>query len=145
MNKQARYDQMYLDICERISHMSFAVRAKVGAILVKDDNIISMGWNGMPSGFNNNCEYQKPNCSFGNIITKPEALHAESNCISKVAKSSNSSLGATMYITMSPCMDCAKLIVQSGVSRVVYKKFYRDKKVLDFLLECGIIIESKEI
>jgi len=142
MNKQARYDQMYLDICERISHMSFAVRAKVGAILVKDDNIISMGWNGMPSGFDNDCEYDS-DIRFN--VTRPEVLHAESNCISKVAKSSNSSLGATMYITISPCMDCAKLIVQAGVSRVVYKKFYRDKKVLDFLSECGIIIESNGI
>ena len=133
---------MYLDICERISHMSFAVRAKVGAILVKDDNIISMGWNGMPSGFDNDCEYDS-DIRFN--VTRPEVLHAESNCISKVAKSSNSSLGATMYITISPCMDCAKLIVQAGVSRVVYKKFYRDKKVLDFLYECGIIIESDGI
>ena len=132
--KQLRYDSMYLDVCETVSKMSFAKRAQVGAILVKDDNIIGIGWNGMPSGFENVCEK--------NGVTKPEVLHAESNCISKVAKSSYSSLGSTMYITISPCMDCAKLMIQSGVSRVVYKNFYRDEKVLDFLLKCGIIIEK---
>ena len=96
---------MYLDICDRIAKMSFAKRAQVGALLVKDNNIIGMGWNGMPSGFDNNCEFQKPNCSFDNKITRPEVLHAESNCISKVAKSNQSSLDSTMYVTISPCMD----------------------------------------
>ena len=131
---------MYLDICERISLMSFATRAKVGAILVKDDNIIAMGWNGTPKGFDNQCEHN-PNPSLSHkLVTKPEVLHAESNCISKVARSTQSSLGATMYITISPCIECAKLIVQSGIVKVVYKSFYRDKKSLDFLKRCGIIV-----
>lgn len=139
-SKASRYDQMYLDICERISLMSFANRAKVGAILVKDDNIIAMGWNGTPKGFDNECEHN-PNPSLSHtLVTKPEVLHAESNCISKVARSTQSSLGATMYITISPCMECAKLIAQSGIVKVVYKSFYRDKKSLDFLKKCGIIV-----
>jgi len=132
---------MYLDICSRIAQMSHAKRAKVGALLVKDNNIISMGWNGAPSGFDNECEITNVD---GGLMTKPEVLHAESNCITKVAQSTQSSLNSTMYITISPCMDCAKLIAQSGVKRVVYKNFYRDKKSLDFLRRCGIIIENHE-
>ena len=132
---------MYLDICSRIAHMSHAKRAKVGALLVKDNNIISMGWNGTPSGFDNECEAINTD---GDLVTKPEVLHAESNCIMKVAQSTQSSLGSTMYITISPCMDCAKLIAQSGVKRVVYKDFYRDKKSLDFLRRCGIIVVNNE-
>lgn len=119
--------------------MSHATRAQVGAILVKDNNIISMGWNGMPSGFDNNCEITLDD---NTLVTKPEVLHAESNCITKVARSSQSSENSTMYITISPCMECAKLIAQSGVSRVVYKNFYRDKKSLDFLVKYGIIVDK---
>lgn len=132
---------MYLDICSRIAQMSHAKRAKVGALLVKDNNIISMGWNGTPSGFDNECEITNVD---GGLMTKPEVLHAESNCITKVAQSTQSSLNSTMYITISPCIDCAKLIAQSGVKRVVYKNFYKDKKSLDFLRRCGIIIENYE-
>lgn len=119
--------------------MSHATRAQVGAILVKDNNIISMGWNGMPSGFDNNCEITLDD---NTLVTKPEVLHAESNCITKVARSSQSSENSTMYITISPCMECAKLIAQSGVSRVVYKNFYRNKKSLDFLVKYGIIVDK---
>jgi len=133
---------MYLDICERISLMSHAVRAKVGAILVKDNNVISMGWNGTPAGFDNECEIRLDEMDEFALITKPEVLHAESNCLTKVARSSQSSEGSTMYITISPCMECAKLIAQSGITRVVYKNFYRDKKSLDFLSEFGIIVEK---
>lgn len=145
LDKQLRYDSLYLDICKRIAKMSFATRAQVGALLVKDDNIISMGWNGTPAGFENTCEVEESN-NLGEIIkvTKPEVLHAESNCLTKVAKSTQSSEGSTMYITISPCMDCAKLIAQSGISRVVYEKFYRDQKSLDFLSECGIMVLSHE-
>lgn len=141
-SKQLKYDLMYLDICERISHMSYAIRAKVGAILVKDDNIISMGWNGTPSGFDNECEIQLDEFNPDSLMTKPEVLHAESNCLTKVARSSQSSEGSTMYITISPCMDCSKLIAQSGIKRVVFKKFYRDQKSLDFLSRFGIIVDS---
>ena len=138
-NKEFKYDSTYLDICSRIAQMSHAKRAKVGALLVKDNNIISMGWNGTPSGFDNECEITNID---GSLVTKPEVLHAESNCITKVAQSTQSSLNSTMYITISPCMDCAKLIAQSGVKRVVYKDFYRDKKSLDFLRRCGIIVDK---
>lgn len=122
--------------------MSHAVRAQVGAILVKDNNIISMGWNGTPSGFDNECEIRLDEFDERSLITKPEVLHAETNCITKVARSSQSSHGSTMYITISPCMECAKLIAQSGVQRVVYKKFYKDKKSLDFLRKFGIIVDK---
>lgn len=122
--------------------MSHAVRAKVGAILVKDNNVISMGWNGTPAGFDNECEIRLDEMDEFALITKPEVLHAESNCLTKVARSSQSSEGSTMYITISPCMECAKLIAQSGITRVVYKNFYRDKKSLDFLSEFGIIVEK---
>lgn len=141
-SKQLRYDLMYLDICERISLMSHAIRQKVGAILVKDNNIISMGWNGTPAGFDNECEIRLNEMDESSLITKPEVLHAESNCLTKVARSSQSSEESTMYITISPCMECAKLIAQSGIKRIVYKKFYRDQKSLDFLSKFGIIIDK---
>ena len=122
--------------------MSYAIRAQVGAVLVKDNNIISMGWNGMPSGFENDCELHLDEHDPTALITKPEVLHAESNCISKVARSSQSSEGSTMYVTISPCMECSKLIAQSGISRIVYGKFYKDNKSLDFLRKCGIIVDK---
>ena len=133
---------MYLDICERIALMSYAKRAKVGAILVKDNNIISMGWNGTPAGFDNRCEIRLDEMDESALLTKAEVLHAESNCLTKVARSSQSSESSTMYITISPCMECAKLIAQSGISRIVYKNFYRDKKSLDFLSKFGILVEK---
>ena len=110
---------------------SYCVRRKVGALLVKDQMIISDGYNGTPSGFENCCEIDEN-------TTKPYVLHAEANAITKVAKSSNSSLGSTLYVTASPCMECAKLIIQSGIKRVVYRREYRITDGIDLLKRAGI-------
>jgi len=110
---------------------SYCVRRQVGAILVKDNMIISDGYNGTPSGFENVCEDE-------NGITKPYVLHAEANAITKVAKSSNSSDGSTLYVTASPCIECAKLIIQAGIKRVVYHDEYRITDGLDLLRRAGI-------
>ena len=109
-----KFDQRYLEMAEIWARNSYCKRRQVGAILVKDRMIISDGYNGTPSGFENVCEDE-------NGATKPYVLHAEANAITKVAKSGNSSLGATLYVTASPCIECSKLIIQAGIKRVVYK------------------------
>ncbi len=121
---------------------STARRLHVGAIVVKDDRIISIGYNGMPSGWNNNCEdeIKWPNGEIRFLETKPEVLHAESNAISKLARSSESGEGATMFITHSPCLDCAKLIYQSGIKKVFYGEQYRTTEGINFLEKCNIDI-----
>ena len=113
---------------------SYCKRRQVGALLVKDNMIISDGYNGTPSGFENICEE--------NGVTKPYVLHAEANAISKVAKSGNSSEGATLYVTASPCIECAKLIIQSGIKRVVYKDEYRLTDGVDLLVRAGVEVEK---
>ena len=121
MDKQERYDHLYMDLAVRVSLMSHAERAKVGAIVVKDDNIISFGWNGTPKGFDNSCEY----ADFADhTYTRKEVIHAEQNCIAKLAKSGHSSDGATLYVTLSPCFTCSTSLIQSGIKRVVYKRAY---------------------
>lgn len=132
--KQRKLDKLYIDLAKRISEMSYAKRNKVGGILVKDNNIISFGWNGTPTGFDNECEDE-----FNN--TKPEVIHAEMNIYSKLAKIGNSSNGATLYLTLSPCYECSKLIIQSGTTRVVYLKEYRDKRPIEFLKKAKIEVE----
>ena len=112
MDKQEKRDYLYMRMARTWSENSYCVRRKVGAILVKDQMIISDGYNGTPSGFENVCEE--------NNVSKPYVLHAEANALTKVARSNNSSEGATLYVTASPCMECAKLIIQSGIKRVVY-------------------------
>ena len=121
MDKQNRYDHLYMDLAVRVSEMSHAERAKVGAVIAKDDNIISFGWNGMPRGFDNSCEYTD---FADHTYTKKEVIHAEINCIAKLAKSGHSSDGATMYVTLAPCFTCATSLIQSGIKRVVYKATY---------------------
>jgi len=118
-DKQKQFDERYLEMARVWAENSYCTRRKVGAIIVKDKMIISDGYNGTPSGFENVCEDE-------DNTTKPYVLHAEANAITKVAKSNNSSEGATLYITDSPCMECAKLIIQSGIKRVVYNKQYRN-------------------
>jgi len=134
----AKYDNSFLEIAKVISKNSHAVRLKVGCVIVKDGNIISMGWNGTPTGFDNQCEFK---FTQQGLTTKPEVLHAESNAITKLARSTNSSKGATVYLTCSPCFDCAKLIIQSGISRVVYSSNYRDSKGLDLLQKANIQVD----
>ena len=138
-----------MDIAERISQMSHARRLQVGSVLVQNDSIISYGWNGMPSGWDNNCEDEIEERQHISavpgaytiktiLITKPEVLHAEANCLMKVAKTTNSSLGSTLYITHAPCIGCAKLIHQSGVKTVYYKHIYRSEDGVEFLKNCKI-------
>ena len=124
--KQYELHKRYLRMADIWAENSYCVRRKVGALLVKDQMIISDGYNGTPSGFENVCEDE-------NDVTKPYVLHAEANAITKVARSNNSSEGATLYVTSSPCIECAKLIIQSGITRVVYAENYRLTDGIDLL------------
>lgn len=129
--KQNKYDKAYLRIAREWGQLSYCTRKKVGAIIVKDRMIISDGYNGTPSGFENCCEDEEG-------ITKWYVLHAEANAVLKVARSTQSCEGATLYITMSPCKDCSKLIHQSGIKRVVYQTGYKDNSGIDFLEKAGV-------
>lgn len=134
-----KFIDAYMDVAERFALLSSAVRLKVGAIVVKDDRIISIGYNGMPSGWDNNCEdtvYQQDGTS--ELKTKLEVLHAESNAISKLARSSESGDDATIFITHAPCIDCAKLIYQSGIRSVYYRTAYRNTQGVEFLEKSNI-------
>jgi dCMP deaminase len=162
----------YMKVAEAFAELSHARRLHVGAILVKDDRIISIGYNGMPSGWDNNCEDKEyMDCDAGgwlspdeieerwpyreqqlpkesntwrrySLKTKPEVLHAETNAIAKLAKSNESGLGATMFITHAPCLDCAKLIYQSGIGSVLYRDTYRSTKGIEFLNKSGVKVEQ---
>ena len=132
-----KFDHSYLAMAEIWSQNSYCKRRKVGALLVKDRTIISDGYNGTPSGFENICEDE-------NGVTKPYVLHAEANAITKVAKSGNSSEGATLFVTASPCAECAKLIIQAGISRVVYRDAYRLTDGIDLLKRAGIQVEQAQ-
>lgn len=135
-----KFIDAYMDVAERFSKLSSAKRLNVGAIVVKDDRIISIGYNGMPTGWDNTCE-EEVLVDYGNrssdakyeLKSKPEVLHAESNAIAKLARSSESGEGASIFITHAPCIDCAKLIYQSGIAAVYYKTDYRSTQGIDFL------------
>ena len=138
-----KFVNAYMDVAERFAELSSARRLHVGAIVVKDDRIISIGYNGMPSGWDNNCEDLVYRIAEEPILkTKPEVLHAETNAIAKLAKSNESGLGATMFITHAPCLDCAKLIYQSGISSVLYRDAYRDTGGITFLERSGIEVKQ---
>ena len=132
MNK---FDDRYIEMASVWAKNSYCKRRQVGALIVKDRMIISDGYNGTPSGFENVCEDE-------NGVTKPYVLHAEANAISKVAKSGNSSAEATLYVTASPCLECAKLIIQSGIRRVVYRDEYRLTDGIDLLRRAGVEVEK---
>lgn len=134
MQNRISYHEMYMSIADIVSKRSVASRSRVGAVLVKNNSIISYGYNGTPSGFDNECEDFNGN-------TKREVLHAESNCISKIACSTNSSENAIMYVTMSPCLECAKLIIQSKIKEVYYIDQYRDTQGIELLYKAGIKCE----
>jgi dCMP deaminase len=135
---------------ETFAELSHARRLHVGAIVVKDDRIISIGYNGMPAGWDNNCEDEivvavvdgVPQREIKELKTKPEVLHAETNAIAKLAKSTESGMGAIMFITHAPCLDCAKLIYQSGIGSVLYRNSYRDTGGITFLEKSGIQVEQ---
>ena len=141
MASQSKLDEVYLSMSKTWSSLSRAKRKKVGCLIVKDGIIISDGYNGTPSGFDNECEFELDNTG---LVTKPEVLHAESNAITKLARSTQSSSGATMYITINPCIECSKLIIQSGISRVVYKDFYKSAEGINLLRKANINIEKHE-
>ncbi|MBQ1700177.1 MAG: dCMP deaminase family protein [Bacteroidales bacterium] len=130
-----KFDSRYLEMAEIWARNSYCKRRQVGALIVKDKMIISDGYNGTPSGFENVCEDE-------NGVTKPYVLHAEANAITKVAKSGNSSNGSTLYVTASPCLECSKLIIQAGIKRVVYKDEYRLTDGVDLLRRAGIEVEK---
>ena len=129
--KQQELDKRYMRMATIWAENSYCKRRQVGALIVKDKMIISDGYNGTPSGFENVCEDE-------NDVTKPYVLHAEANAITKIARSSNSSEGATMYVTASPCIECAKLIIQAGIRRVVYSEKYRLEDGLDLLRKANV-------
>ena len=145
--KHHRIDLAYVKMASIWSELSTASRKKVGALIVKNNTIISDGFNGTPSGFENECEYAVHNedGSFKEYLTKWYVLHAESNALAKVAKSTQSCDGATLYITLSPCRDCSKLILQSGIKRVVYSEEYRDLDGLEFLRRAGVEVKKIDI
>lgn len=168
--RQQQYDKAYMQMAESFGNLSYAIRKKVGSVIVsKDDQVISQGFNGTPHGFTNICEevYDPTTNTTTNydstpelfdrvvkkintgdnpyglqLVTKSIVLHAETNAITKCAKYHNSTEGATLYVTLSPCIDCAKLIVQSEIKRVVYKEIYRNTDGIDFLKQCGVIVEQ---
>ncbi len=129
--KQPQFDRRYLEMARIWAQNSYCIRKQVGALIVKEKMIISDGYNGTPAGFENICEDEKS-------LTKPYVLHAEANAITKVAKSNNSSEGATLYVTNSPCIECAKLIIQSGIKRVVFSEKYRKQEGLKLLKRANI-------
>lgn len=133
--KQLRYDTAYLRMAKSWAKLSHCQRKQVGALIVKDDMIISDGYNGTPSGFDNCCEND-------NGETHWYVLHAEANAILKVAKSTNNAKGATLYLTLSPCKDCSKLILQAGIIRVVYMDLYKDDEGVRFLESAGIEVKQ---
>lgn len=148
----------FMDTAERFAQLSSAVRLKVGSVIVKDNRIISIGYNGTPTGWDNSCE-NKTYCEDGDwseqllpkeanqwmkykLTTKPEVIHAEANAISKLARSSESGLGSDMFITHAPCLDCAKLIYGAGIKKVYYRNSYRNTDGIDFLAKCSIDVEK---
>ncbi len=136
--KQQEFDKRYARMALIWAENSYCTRRKVGALVVKDKMIISDGYNGTPTGFENICEDESN-------TSKPYVLHAEANAITKLAKSSNSSDGATLYVTASPCIECAKLIIQAGIKRVVYTEKYRLTDGIDLLERAGIVVDYLEL
>jgi dCMP deaminase len=153
-----KFRDAYMKTAEVFAGLSSARRLHVGAIIVKDDRIISIGYNGMPSGWDNNCE-DEFYCDDGeysrqlypkdanqwiryNLKTKPEVLHAETNAIAKLAKSTESGSGATLFVTHAPCLDCAKLVYQSGINTVFYRNSYRSEDGIHFLEKAGVTVEK---
>jgi len=141
---QHKFIVAHMKVAEVYSELSSAIRLKVGCVIVKNDTIIGIGYNGMPSGWTNVCEDEYIN-DVGELLlkTKPEALHAESNAIAKVARSTNSCDGATLFVTHAPCLDCAKMIYQAGIIEVYYHHSYRNDAGIEFLKKCNVKVETE--
>ena len=136
-----RMVKAFMETAIIFSKLSHAIRLQVGAIIVKDDRIISIGYNGMPAGWDNVCEDEVD----GQLVTKPEVLHAESNAISKLARSSEAGEGATLFVTHAPCLNCAKAIHQAGITAVYYKNEYKSDNGVAFLSKCDINVEKVKL
>jgi dCMP deaminase len=140
-----KFIRAYMDVAQRFSELSSAKRLQVGAIVVKDDRIISIGYNGMPSGWDNNCEdYIQLSDDTITTKTKPEVIHAEANAIAKLAKGNESGDGSTMFLTHAPCIDCAKQMYAMGVKTVYYRDSYKSDEGLTFLEKCSIMVSQIE-
>jgi dCMP deaminase len=137
-----KYTQAHMKAAHIYAELSTARRLKVGALIVKDDRIVSIGYNGMPAGWDNNCEYELED---GTIKTKPEVLHAETNALAKLARSTESGLDADLFVTHSPCLDCAKLIYQAGIRRVYYATNYRDDSGINFLQASNVEVIKLDV
>ena len=145
-----KFKKAFMTTAKTFAELSYARRLKVGAIIVKDDRIISIGYNGMPAGWDNNCEDEIVESYAGfegaihrvKLKTKPEVLHAESNAIAKLAKQSGNGDNATLFVTHSPCIECAKLIYQAGINQVFYELDYRSDDGIEFLLKSGVNVEK---
>jgi dCMP deaminase len=139
-----KFIKAYMDVAQRFSELSSAKRLKVGAIVVKDDRIISIGYNGMPSGWDNTCEEVVEVHEDGGVVTKtrPEVIHAEANAIAKLARGNESGDGSSMFLTHAPCIDCAKQVYTAGIKKVYYQNSYRDTQGIDFLEKCGVVVEN---
>lgn len=135
-----KFISAYMDVAERFAKLSSAKRLQVGAIVVKDDRIISIGYNGMPAGWTNVCEEVVEVHEDGGIVTKtkPEVIHAEANAIAKLARGNESGDGSMMFLTHAPCIDCAKQVYTAGIKKVYYRNSYRDTQGIDFLEKCGV-------
>jgi dCMP deaminase len=142
-----KYINLYMDWAARAAELSHARRLHVGAVIVKDDTVISYGYNGMPAGWDNNCEEEYLHEDGGTTLkTRPEVLHAESNAVAKLARGNNSGRDADIFITHAPCLDCAKLIYQSGIRRVWFGEAYRDNSGVEFLQRSGIeVVQYKDL
>ena len=138
-----KYIDLYMDWADRTAQLSHARRLQVGAVIVKDDSVISYGYNGMPANWDNDCE-NVVGYNLGEPIlkTKPEVLHAESNAVAKLARSSQSGTNASLFVTHAPCLDCAKLVYQSGISNVYYRNSYRDVAGIEFLEKSGVEVKQ---
>ena len=134
-----KFISAYMDVAERFAKLSSAKRLQVGAIVVKDDRIISIGYNGMPAGWDNDCEdYIQLSDDTLTTKTKPEVIHAEANAIAKLAKGNESGDGSTMFLTHAPCIDCAKQVYTTGIKKVYYRNSYKNTQGVDFLEKCGV-------
>ena len=141
MAAKDKLDRTYMNMAKELAKLSTAERAKVGALIVKDTHILAEGYNGTPKGFNNDCEYYD---YAGHLYTKPEVLHAESNAIAKIARSTSSSFGSTLYVTLAPCYACSKLIIQVGIKRLVYDRGY-PKNGLSLLEQAGVEVQKVKL
>jgi len=143
---KSKFIKAYMQVAKVFADLSSATRLHVGAIVVKDNRIISIGYNGMPSGWDNNCEYKVWTQDGDYVLkTRPEVLHAEMNALMKLARSTESGEGATLFITHSPCIECAKGIYQSGIKKVYFGQQYRDNQGIEFLKKCNVSIEQVNV